>query len=305
MNTTTAVMGLLGAGFGAGLLLIVAGWRGEPLRAPGWTRRLADRRERDPHRVRWLLAAGAVGIAVAVATGWLIGGVLAALGTWGLPKVLGSNSVHHHTVARIEAIASWSEMLRDTLAAAAGLEQAIIATAATVPEAIRPEINELTFRLERGDRLAPSLRHLADQLADPTADLVVSALVLASEQQARQLADLLGELATETREQVSLRLRVEAGRTRTRTSVRLIIGATLAFAVGLVILNREYLAPYDSALGQIVLAAVGGLFATAFLWLGRMARYQTPARFLTDLQPLHTGLDGANLVPRPAEGVSS
>ena len=45
--------------------------------------------------------------------------------------------------------------------------------------------------LERGERLAPSLRNLADQLHDPTADLVISALVLAAEHQARQVADLL------------------------------------------------------------------------------------------------------------------
>lgn len=286
MSASAAVMALLGAGAGLGVLLIVAGWLGASLRLPTWVRRGDGHERRDPIRVRWLLAAGAVGIVVAIATGWLVGGVLAAMATWGLPRVLSSDKHHARAVARIEAVASWSEMLRDTLAAAAGLEQAIVATAERVPEAIRPEINELTFRLERGDRLAPSLRHLADQLADPTADLLISALVLASEKQARQLADLLGELATETREQVSMRLRVEAGRARTRTSVRMIVGVTVAFAAGLTVLNRGYLAPFDSALGQIMLALVGALFTISFLWLARMARYQTPDRFLTDLDAL-------------------
>ncbi|MEC3974318.1 type II secretion system F family protein [Amycolatopsis sp. H20-H5] len=296
MTTTTAVMALLGAGVGLGVLLIVAGWRGTSLRLPIRARRRPDQAERDPIRVRWLLAAGAAGIVVAIATGWLVGGVLAAMATWGLPRVLGSDKHHARAVARIEAVASWSEMLRDTLAAAAGLEQAIVATAERVPDAIRPEINELTFRLERGDRLAPSLRHLADQLADPTADLLISALVLASEKQARQLADLLGELATETREQVSMRLRVEAGRARTRTSVRMIVGVTVAFAAGL---NRGYLAPFDGVLGQLMLALVGGLFTISFLWLARMARYQTPDRFLTDLGALRARDAGAY---QPVEG---
>lgn len=288
VNTTTALMGLLGAGVAVGLTLIVAGWRGATLRLPRWTRSLASRREAETCQARWLLAAGVVGVGVAVATGWLVGGALAAMATVGLPRVFGSNAAHARVVARIEAIASWSEMLRDTLSAAAGLEQAIVATASTVPDAIRLEINELVVRLERGERLAPSLRRLADQLADPTADLVISALVLASEKQARQLAELLGELAAETREQVSMRLRVEAGRARTRTSVRLIVGVTLAFAAGLVVLNRGYLAAFDSAVGQLVLAVVGGLFTVAFWWLRRMAQYQVPARFLTDLDALHT-----------------
>ncbi|MFD2414830.1 type II secretion system F family protein [Amycolatopsis pigmentata] len=290
MTTTTAVMGLLGAGAGLGLLLIVAGWRGAQVRIPAWARRAASSAEHDPNRARWFLAAGILTFGVTLTTGWPVGGVLAGIAAWGLPRVLGSNSGHARAVARIEAMASWSEMLRDTLAAAAGLEQAIIATASTVPEAIRSEINELAFRLVRGDRLAPSLRHLADQLADPTADLIVSALVLASEKQARQLADLLGELAAETREQVSMRLRVEAGRARTRTSVRLIVGVTLAFAAGLVILNRGYLAPFDGAFGQLILAGVGGLFTLSFWWLGRMARHRTPDRFLVDLAALRPAI---------------
>jgi tight adherence protein B len=282
----TALMGLLGLGIGTGVLLIIAGCRRVPPRTlpvvARWRRILADS-DHGPHATRWLLAAGAVGIGVGAATGWIVGGILAGVATWGLPRVLGSNTDHARQVARIEAIASWAEMLRDTISAAAGLEQAIRATATTVPEAIRGDISELAFRLERGDRLAPSLRHLADQLADPTADLVISALVLASEHQARTLADLLGELATETREQASMRLRVETGRARTRTSVRLIVGTTLAFAIALVMLNRGYLAPFDTTFGQLMLAAVGALFSTAFVWLDRISRITTVDRFLVDL----------------------
>lgn len=282
MTSITVLMGLLGVGIGLGLTLIVAGWHGVTPRLPRWIRRSTGR---CGHR--WMLAAGGVGIVVAIVTGWLVGGILAATATAGLPRLFTSNAAHARVVARIEAIASWSEMLRDTLSAAAGLEQAIIATGSTAPKAIRPEIRELVFRLKRGERLAPSLRHLADQLADPTADLVISALVLAAEKQARQLAELLGELAAETREQVSMRLRVDAGRARTRTSVRLIVGVTLAFAAGLVVLNRSYLTAFNSAVGQLVLAVVGSLFAIAFWWLRRMAEHQAPARFLTNLEALH------------------
>ena len=44
-----------------------------------------------------------------------------------------------------------------------------------------------------------------------------------------------------------MRLRVEAGRARTRTSVKVIIGVTSALVVGLALFNRGYLAPYDTA----------------------------------------------------------
>ena len=167
-------------------------------------------------------------------------------------------------------------MLRDTLSAAAGLEQAILATAPLAPPAIRGEITDLATRIENGDRLAPSLRRLADQLADPTGDLVIAALVLAAEQQARQLGDLLGSLAHAAREQASMRMRVEAGRARTRTSVRVIVGTTLCFAVAVVVLNRSYLSAYDSAVGQVVLLGIGVLFSLGFAWLVRIAQVAEP-----------------------------
>ncbi|WP_352243895.1 type II secretion system F family protein [Lentzea sp. NBRC 105346] len=267
-----------------GVVLIVAGLRGRAVRPAAPSRVnvwLAARHDRK--QIGRLVVAVLVGLVVGTVTGWVVGAVLSMVAVTGLPRILGANVDHKRHLERIEAIAGWTEMLRDTLVAAAGLEQAILATASACPEAIREEITELAVRLERGERLAPSLRHLADQLHDPTADLVISALVLAAEHQARQLADLLGELANEAREQASMRMRVEAGRARTRTSVRVIVITTLSFAIGLVLLNRGYLAPYDSAFGQFMLLLVGVLFAAAFAWLARIARICESERFLTEL----------------------
>ncbi|GAA3432313.1 type II secretion system F family protein [Kutzneria kofuensis] len=284
MTTTAALFGLLGAGVAVGALLIAVGLRGRPARPATPSRLntwLAARHDRK--QVGLLVVAVLAGLALGAVTGWVVGAILTVVAVIGLPRILGSNVDYKRQLERIEAIAGWTEMLRDTLVAAAGLEQAILATAPACPEAIREEITELAVRLERGERLAPSLRHLADQLRDPTADLVISALVLAAEHQARQLADLLGELAGEAREQASMRMRVEAGRARTRTSVRVVVITTLVFAIGLVLLNRGYLAPYDSAFGQIMLLLVGALFTAAFAWLARIVRLREPERFLTEL----------------------
>src|SRR5207248_1596184 len=286
LSATTALSALLGVGVGVGLLLVIIGWRGvDPNRRSGLFRRGQTRRaQAAPRDQRQALRGGlavAVGVLTGVATGWVVGAVLAGLAVWTLPRVLGRDPEHARRVARIEAIATWTEMLRDTLSAAAGLEQAILATAPLAPPAIRGEITDLAVRIENGDRLAPSLRHLADQLADPTGDLVIAALVLAAEQQARQLGDLLGSLAHTAREQASMRMRVEAGRARTRTSVRVIVGTTLCFAVAVVLLNRPYLSAYDSAAGQVVLLGIGVLFGLGFAWLMRIAKVTEPARFLS------------------------
>lgn len=285
ISATTGLSVLLGLGVGIGLLLVITGWRGRDPNQPGRLTRARTRHthtdQTDQHRALRIGAAVALGVLTGVVTGWIVGAVLAGLAVWALPRILGRDPEHTRRVARIEAIATWTEMLRDTLSAAAGLEQAILATAPLAPTAIRAEITELAARIENGDRLAPSLRALADQLADPTGDLVIAALALAAEQQARQLADLLGSLATAAREQASMRMRVEAGRTRTRTSVRVIVGTTLGFAVAVVVLNRAYLAAYDTATGQVVLLGIGVLFGAGFAWLARIATVPQPDRFLS------------------------
>jgi Flp pilus assembly protein TadB len=232
--------------------------------------------------LRFGLAVGA-GVLAGAVTRWPVGALLGAGAAAMVPGLASGRAARQATIARAEAIAAWAEMLRDTLAGAAGLEQAIIAVAPVAPAPIRRQVLALAGRLDR-QQLALALGAFADELADPTADLVVAALLLASRSQARRLGELLGALARAARDDATMRLRVEAGRARTRTSARIVVGVTLAMAVGLVVTNRGYLEPYNSVSGQLVLAGVGGLFGAAFWLLGRMARIQAPQRLLgTDI----------------------
>lgn len=283
LDATTVLAAPLGLAVGVGLLLVIIGWRGvdpnrQLRRIP--LRRIRDAVTRDPRRAVRIAVAVAAGALTVVITSWVVGAALAGLAVWALLRVLSRDPEHACQVARIEAIATWTEMLRDTLSAASGLEQAILATAPLAPKAIRDEITKLSTRIENGDRLAPSLHHLADDLADPTGDLVIAALVLASEQQARQLGDLLGSLAQAAREQASMRMRIEAGRAPIRTAVRVIVGTTLAFAVTVLLLNQSYRSTYDTLVGQVVLLAIGALFALGFAWLVRIATIPKPDRVL-------------------------
>lgn len=267
---------LLGAGAGLGMVLIVLGLRG--VEARGTATRKLTRASAERHNLRLAVAVGAA-VLVGAATEWPVAALLAGAACWGIPALFTESKAQAATTARVEAVAGWAEMLRDTMAGAAGLEQAIAATAAVAPLPIRRDVATLAACLER-ERLAPALRAFADEVADPTCDMVVAALLLAAEHQASRLGELLGTLAVAAREQATMRLRVEAGRARTRTSVKVIVGVTLGLALFLAILNHGYLSPYDGGIGQLVLLVVGGLFAAAFAWLAKMTRPAEPARFL-------------------------
>lgn len=295
MSPVTLLAALLGAGTGVGLLLILRGFLGpnaeqdasftQPRRS-AVARLLAGRKPGDSRRVA---VAVAVGVLVGVVTRWPVAAVLAAVAGWVLPGLIGPDRDHKRRLARIEAIATWTESLRDTLGAAAGLEQAITATAAMAPTPIRDEVTRLAARLRRGDRLAGALRAFAVELDDATGDLVVTALVMAAERNARHIGDLLTSLASAARDQASLRMRVMAGRARIRTSSRVITAVTLTMAAGLVLFNHRYLIPYDNATGQLVLVVVGALFAFGFAWLSRISRIQEPERVLgVSAEPRHT-----------------
>ena len=271
---------LLGVGVGLGLWLILRGWRGTP---PGARRAASRRRIQVTDRrflLRLLVALGA-GVLVGAVTGWVVGALLAGVAVWTLPRVLGPDRENAARIARFEAVASWAEMLRDTLSAAAGLEQAVLVTAPLVPDAIREPVSLAAARLRAGQRLATVLRQLGEELADPTADLVLSALAMAAEQRAGNLGELLGSLAGAARDHAALRMSITASRAQARSSVRITVGVTIVFAIGLLLLDRHYLSAYQGAAGQLVLLIVGALFAAGFALAQRVSRVAEPDRFLT------------------------
>lgn len=269
---------LCGAAVGLGVLLVALGVRGTPPREPRPARAtpawVGD-------RILLRVALGAVGLVVVwLATGWPAGGAIAAVGGVFGPSLVGARARRNQAVAKIEAIAAWAEQLRDVMAAAAGIQEAIVATGPLAPAAIGPEVRRLVERIStRRERLRPALERFADDLAHPLGDMVVTSLLLASERQGR-LGDLLSEVARSARQTATMRLRVEAARARTYVTTRLIVGTTVVISVWLVVFRREYLAPFDTAGGQVMLVVIGAVFIGAGSLMRRMADPHEPARLL-------------------------
>lgn len=261
-----------GAAIGLGIVMAVLGMRGT---APDVHMRFTGPRPDWLVRVAVGFAAATVMLAL---TRWPVGAVLAGLVAAVVPETLRRIRAESALVIRTEAVAAWTEMIRDTLAAAAGLEEAVLATGHAAPEAIRPEVDQLARRLRHG-QLVEALEHFAEEVANPAADLVVAALTTAARREARELVPLLTALATSARAEAEMRLRVHVSRARIRTGVRVVIGTLGLFAGGLILFNRPYLEPYGTAVGQLVLLVVGGIVGFGWLLLQRMAQIEPPGRF--------------------------
>lgn len=265
---------LVGAGLAGGVLLVVSA-----LHRPGALGARHTLRIESEARRRLLPAAGAA-LLTAAFTRWPVAALGAAVAGWWWPELFGGRATRERAIARTEAIAAWTEMLRDTISGAHGLEETIVTTAAVAPAPIRPEVSALAARLDQ-EPLDVALRSFADDLCHPTGDLVVAALTLAASGSVGELGELLSALAGAARDEAAMRLRVEASRSRLRTAVRVIAACTATTAVGLILLNRPYVAVYSTALGQAVLAFVAVTWGLAFRWLARMSEFVGPERFLT------------------------
>jgi len=271
-----AAVFLCALGFGLGVVGVVHSILAPRNETPSPT---GSRRNLRASTVRSSLLAGVGGLAAALVTGWPVAFVLVAVATYGLPRLFGQSAASV-SVAKIEAIANWTEMLQGTLAASAGLNQAIMATAPLAPLAIREQTLALSGRLGAGMHPRDALLLYGDELGDPCADRVICSLILAVTSRAQRLGDLLAALADSTREEVALRLRVETSRSSIRSGVRTVVVFSVLFAAALAVLAHTYLAPFGTPTGQLVLALVGILYAGGLTLMVVMSRPPAPVRLL-------------------------
>jgi len=268
------VAALAGALAGTGALVVIGALRGRSSLGA-----LVVERGRGSASIAHRVAVPLSAVLTWVVFGWPVLAVAVGSAVAIAPNVVRRRGTSRDEVALVEAIASWTEQVRDTLSGARGLEEAVAATSGRAPAEIAPAVQRLVAAVPyRG--LSTALRRFADDVDHPTADFVVAALSMASEHEARDLRPLLGRVAQCAREESRMRGRIWVGRARTRSSVRIVAIAVSGFVLGLVVLNREYLEPYSTAGGQVVLAAILAVFGVALWWMGRMARIELPERFI-------------------------
>jgi Flp pilus assembly protein TadB len=263
-----------GAGCGLGVLIVVAGMRGAAL-SPAAVRTF------DPRRLQRYVVALVAGLAVLAVTRWVAVAAAMVLLVVLHDRLFGGSGRARRSIARLEALASWTESLRDMIATGVALPEALMASVDAASPVIRPHLVGLNERLAAREPVEDALRALADELDDAGADLTVAALVLNARAQGRALQAVLSELARCARAELGVRRAIEAERRSTRRAVQFVVGATLVTALGLAVGNPSYVAPYRSTAGQLVLAIVVGIFAVGFAWLARLSAMPAPRRFLT------------------------
>ena len=275
MSGRAALAGVLGAGAGLGLLLLVVGVRG------------TDRPLPRPRAVRWsqsktrrLAASVALGLLVLAVTRWVAAAAGTVLLVWCWDRVFGGTGRTRLATAQLDALAGWTESLRDLVATGIALPEALPASATGAAPVLRPALTRLAEQLAAREPLDRALRMLGDELDDGGADLVVAALLLNTRAQGRALQAVLTALAASLRSDLHVRRTVEAERRSTRRAVQIVVTVTLLTALGLRLGNPVYVEPYSTPAGQVMLGLVTVVFAVGFAWLARLSAMPRTPRLL-------------------------
>ena len=209
---------------------------------------------------------------------WRASGPRCSYSFW--DRLSGGAGGERAAIARLEALATWTESLRDTIAGAVGLEQAIPASLRAAAPALRDPLISLVDRLHTRVPLPEALRRFADDLDDPSADLVLAALIINARLRGPGLRDPARRTVRAVREELDMRRRIEAERKSTRFSAMFVVGFSVGVAVLLAIFNRISCRSTTPRCGQLVLVVVAALYAAGFYWLTRLARFDMPERIL-------------------------
>ncbi|TDC29421.1 type II secretion system F family protein [Micromonospora sp. KC213] len=287
MNPIELIAVVSGAACVAGLVLAVVALTGTraPTRSrPGASRGLrrfwpaSSRRERRLHQTRLAVAAGTGALAFLL-TGLPVVGLIVAAAVPGVPWLFAVGKAEERAIARVEAVGEWTRRLKDVTATGQGLQAAIVNTIATVPEEIQEEVRLLAARLQAGWTARAALLAFADEIGDPVCDQVVAALILHLSDRGERLGDVLGAIASAAAAEVATRREVEAKRTQPRFAVRFLTGMTLV-VLGYGLLNTDYIRPYGTVVGQLVMAVLCAAFIGLLVWVRAMSQPPPPARFL-------------------------
>jgi Flp pilus assembly protein TadB len=238
-------------------------------------------RRHRPSRLPIAVAVVTVSLVLAV-SGWIVPSVvIGGIAAWFADTFRRRRAGDGAGVERTEALASWVENVRDVLRSGNQPVGAIGATTDTCPPAIRSQVLSLFARLSAGQPPEVAFRRFADDMDEPLADLVAVGLLIAVSRGA-ETDEVLSALAAQARHQADRRRVVEAERAPMRREVWMVSMVMLALLAGVFVFARSsYLNAYDDLSGQLFLTTVLVGYGALLVWVGRLATFARPARFLT------------------------
>ena len=225
------------------------------------------------------LAAVIVGFLLFVVSGWVLAGAVGGLVVFSWGRVFRSTVATGDRV-RLEAIAKWLEDLRDVVRGSnLSMESALEQTAGSPPTAIASELSRFVGLRRRAVPIEECLLQLADDLAHPTSDSAIAAMLLAVGTSGASLAATLSSLAIVARDEVAARTKSDRMRSTYESTMRRLVILAFGIVGFLRFFASEMLRPLSTPAGQLWLIVPIGVWVGSTVWLRSLAGYELPRRY--------------------------
>ena len=195
-----------------------------------------------------------------------------------VPALLADPPRHDLDVMR--ALERWVRLVSGSASTGKSVIDAIRATRRQAPELLVGPLTRVVARLDSRWDTRSALQGFADDLNSADADQVIAATMMAAERGGTGATTTLDALAASLQERIRAAREIRVERAKPRVVVRqvsIIIGVVLA---GALILGREYLAPYRTGVGQLLLCCYTSLYLVGLIALSRRSKLRRRARIL-------------------------
>lgn len=265
-----------GALFITGVMAIIVGWRRPP--------RLEPRRRRAPQLPRRSILFGSAWIVAGLGAGAVTGiGVLAV----GVPLAAAVlryllSAPNHRELQVLEALDRWVRTLVALLPTGRSIADAVRVSARQAPPAIAAPLRLAVARLDDRWSTAQALTAMAADLDNPDADAVLAALTLSARRGGSGAGATLQALADTLQERLVAVREIDAERSRPRAVVRQVTAITVVLIGGALLLGGDFMRPYASGIGQVVLTALVSAYLGSLLLLRRLTLPRQRQRILRE-----------------------
>lgn len=224
-----------------------------------------------------------VGAGLAALTGWVPFVVLLPVIAVALPRLF-SDKAEKATIALLTDLEGWTRSLSGLIRTGRNLSAALAASLPNANGAMRAPVHRMVARISSGWSPERALRAFAEDLDDPTGDLVVMNLISAVRNPGDGLKEALDGLALLVAEDVQIRRSVSAERSKPRLNAKIVLYVTVAMVLCvpfIPMLSKGYSSPVGQVIFLVIVAAIA-LVLARMQWVVRPVH---PPRLLEEVTP--------------------
>ncbi|MGC1909754.1 MAG: type II secretion system F family protein [Candidatus Dormiibacterota bacterium] len=296
MSIPVVTLGLLGS-LAAGwvvVLLLAPARRGDGPPVAASVHRLRRIREVTVARFPAVAGAALAGLLAYVVLGLVAPALVIATLGWGAAAAFRRWRESHRSALLGAALLSATDLLAQLLPAGHSTRQSLVVLAESGPTELRAEIARILARVNEVP-LEDALIEAQERMRQPLFTLIAAALTVGNRSGGR-LAPLLQELSRAAHQIDAVQGQLRAEQAQGRLGALVIATMPIGLLAMLHLVNPDYLAPYATVRGELLLGGLLSLIVLGYLWMVRILRLPQPD--VLPLAPQAVMADAHRIRPR-------